>query len=182
MSAVDSNDFHDEKFQKDLAKREFNDDEKATEANRLRKSGTAHFQENEFVEAMADYNAAAEMVEAVPASNALWTSCKFNSALMSVNLNDFHSAVISASEVLKKKQLTRRGEKQGALVITLPLLPLPPLLHLEMPLLAQMLQFCVTIHQIPLLKCGSFQCRQFVALFGGGVHQLGLSKKIADFV
>ena len=93
-----------------------NDDEKTVEAKRLKESGTAHFQAKEFVEAMADYKAAAELAESEPALQALWVYCKFNIALICVNLNDFPSAVTHAGEVFKKNQLLRRGEKASASV------------------------------------------------------------------
>jgi peptidylprolyl isomerase len=65
---------------------ELSDAEKGFEANRLKEAGTLNFKDLKYASAIADYEAAAELVESSEQFEALWISCKLNCALMSVNL------------------------------------------------------------------------------------------------
>ena len=93
---------------------EYTDEEKLTETNKLKDAGTALFKEKRFGEALQEYERAAELCESLKDEEALWISCKLNSALMALNSADYPSAVVFAGEVLKKdahnvKALYRRG-------------------------------------------------------------------------
>lgn len=93
---------------------EYTDAEKIAESNKLKDSGTALFKEKRFAEALKDYEAAAELAHTLTSQKEVWLSCKLNSALMSINLTDYPTAVVTAGEVLKKdphnvKALYRRG-------------------------------------------------------------------------
>lgn len=93
---------------------ELSDEEKIESANKLKDSGTGHFQAKQYANAIADYEEASKLIESIPSMEALWISCKLNCALASINIVDYPSAVTYASDVLKKdslnvKALYRRG-------------------------------------------------------------------------
>jgi peptidylprolyl isomerase len=93
---------------------ETSDEEKNEEALKLKESGTLHFQNKKFNDALKDYEEAAELIEAVTDSKPLWITCKLNSALAAINLIDYPSAISFSTQVLKSdptnvKALYRRG-------------------------------------------------------------------------
>jgi peptidylprolyl isomerase len=93
---------------------EYTDEEKRSESLKLKDAGTAKFQAKDFRGAEADYEAAAELCADVGDLQAHWITCKLNSALMCINMQDYASAATQAGEVLKKdatnvKALYRRA-------------------------------------------------------------------------
>ena len=76
-------------------------EEKEAEAEKLKEAGTQAFKEKDFVTALSNYEAACEMVNEVDSLQHVLLSCKANCALMSINLQDYASAVAFATDVLK---------------------------------------------------------------------------------
>lgn len=93
---------------------EYSDEEKVVESQKFKESGTKHFQNKNYVDALKDYKTAADMAASIPEVADIWVSCKLNCALVCINTQQYPDAVGHASEILEKdgnnvKALYRRG-------------------------------------------------------------------------
>lgn len=93
---------------------EYSDEEKLSEATRLKESGNRFFSEKNFSKALEDYEEGAELSESGLPLQALYIALKLNAAQAAINLGKFPDAVDSATEVIKRdpknvKALYRRG-------------------------------------------------------------------------
>lgn len=95
---------------------EYTTEEKVAEANKLKEKGTTAFNAKDYAAALSAYEEAAGLIAEEASQEALWATCKLNSALCCINSQDYPSAVVHSSEVIKKgdgqnnvKALYRRG-------------------------------------------------------------------------
>eukprot|EP00607_Mallomonas_marina_P009819 CAMPEP_0182418750 /NCGR_PEP_ID=MMETSP1167-20130531/3126_1 /TAXON_ID=2988 /ORGANISM="Mallomonas Sp, Strain CCMP3275" /LENGTH=484 /DNA_ID=CAMNT_0024593109 /DNA_START=95 /DNA_END=1552 /DNA_ORIENTATION=+ len=93
---------------------ELSEDEKFSEATKMKEEGTVLFKEKKYEDCIQKYDEAAEYIEHVANGEALWISCTLNTSQAYINLGDFPSAAGKATAVIKKdpnniKALYRRA-------------------------------------------------------------------------
>lgn len=93
---------------------EYSDEEKFTEGTKFKESGNKHFQEKNYEAALHDYNEASDILEGNKIYEALYITCKVNSAQACISLGRHADAVNHATEAIKLdknnvKALYRRG-------------------------------------------------------------------------
>lgn len=99
---------------------EYSDAEKKAEGENLKAKGGAFFAKKQFPEALASYEEACEIIEALPSEVPLWVTCKTNCALVSSNMGDFTGAAKFATDALSKdpnnvKAIFRRAAARNSL-------------------------------------------------------------------
>lgn len=99
---------------KPKAKWDMSNEEKITEATKLKDAGTELFKEKLFDQAVERYGEAADYIEDVADATSLWVVCKLNAAQALINVHDYSGAIAESTSALKKdatnvKALFRRG-------------------------------------------------------------------------